>query len=438
MNCGNSGLNIKKGKRIKGVKIKEEKTCRVCGQELKVILDLGNIVPSGFVDHDNSQGDDAKAPLILAECVACKLVQLKHTVDLDLMYRQYWYASSLNKSMVSSLSDIVVDIEKRLLLEPGDIVLDIGCNDGTLLGMYPDYLHRIGFDPAENLNIPDYVKLVNDYFSYDRWSYTFQPTSFAKVITAIAMFYDLPDPHGFVEDVADVLADTGLFVIQFTDLLSMYKACAFDNICHEHLEYYKLADVKFLLEAHGLEIIDVSYNTVNGGSVRITAAHAGVYPVSEFVEKALNYENIYMRDLGFPVFKENMDIAITDMFGFLAFTKVFDKEVFLLGASTKGNTLLQVCKIDRAKVPFAAEVNKDKFGLYTAGTGIYILPEDEAFDLKPDYFIVPIWHFKESILNNPKVIKYIDDGGALVFPLPEFELVRKENLDDQRKTKDNR
>jgi hypothetical protein len=437
MSCGSSGTNIKKGKRIKGVKIKEEKTCRICRGELKVILDLGNIVPSGFVDHDNSQGDGAKAPLVLAECESCKLVQLKHTVDLDLMYRQYWYASSLNKSMVSSLSDIIVDIEKRILLEPGDTVIDIGCNDGTLLEMYPDYLHRVGYDPAVNIERNSGYTFINEYFTSDGYFDVYQQKP-ARAITAVAMFYDLPDPHRFVEDVANILKEDGLFVIQFTDLLSMYKACAFDNICHEHLEYYKLADVKFLLEAHGLEIIDVSYNTVNGGSVRITAAHEGKYPVKEFVEKALEYENIYMTDFGFSVFKENMDIAITDMFGFLAFTGVFDKDVFLLGASTKGNTLLQVCKIDRNKVPFAAEVNKEKFGLYTAGTGIYILPEDEAFDLKPDYFIVPIWHFKENILNNPKIIKYINDGGALVFPLPEFELVRKENLNDQRKTKDNR
>lgn len=404
------------------MKVTKEIRCRVCRGELLDVLDLGEIVPSGFTD---GKVISEKAPLVLAECRDCNLVQLRHTVDLDQMYRQYWYASSLNKSMVSSLQDIVNEVEERVKLDYGDVVLDIGCNDGTLLGLYSKDVLTVGFDPALNLDKTIPINhFVNDYFSLG----TYQGLPQAKVITAIAMFYDLPDPHQFVEDVVNILHKEGIFVIQFTDLLSMYKACAFDNICHEHLEYYKFADVKFLLEAHGLEVIDVSYNDVNGGSIRITAAHNGAYKVSKSVRKAYKLEEAYIDSYGFGEFKQCIESTIIKMNNFLSVASNLDLSVFLMGASTKGNTFLQICKIDRYKVPYAAEVNKSKFGLYTAGSNIYIIPEEEALSMNPDFFLVPVWHFKENLLQNAKIRKYIEDGGQLVFPLPEFEIVGKKEL----------
>jgi SAM-dependent methyltransferase len=411
------------------MKITEETNCRVCGGELKVVLDLGEIVPSGFTQE---KVISEKAPLVLAECEECKLVQLKHTVDLDQMYRQYWYASSLNKSMVSSLQDIVTEIEDRIQINPYDYLLDIGCNDGTLLSLYKqESIYKVGFDPALNLKKPEIDVFINDYFSYDKWSYTLLPTKFAKVVTAIAMFYDLPDPHQFVQDVADILHEDGIFVVQFTDLLSMYKATAFDNICHEHLEYYKLVDVKMLLEAHGLEVIDASYNDVNGGSLRVVAAHAGRYPVSKDVQKKLNHEDRYMELYGLRYFKERIEHVKTQIYNFLTLAKQLKVRVFLLGASTKGNTLLQVCNVTGDLVPYAAEVNPEKFGLYTAGTNIEIISEDEALEMNPEFFFVPIWHFKQNILSNTKIKKYLEEGGRVVFPLPLFEFADKDGLHDK-------
>lgn len=410
------------------MQITEQTSCRVCDGQLEVVLDLGSIYPSSFLKEGETVSDDAKAPLVLCKCEKCGLVQLKHTVDLDLMYRQYWYSSSLNKSMVSSLNNIVEEIKGRRVLEPGDDVLDIGCNDGTLLSFYDNGQHsyfKTGFDPALNLAKIDSKAcdfFVNDYFNVEAYENERPGINNykAKVITAIAMFYDLPDPHKFVQDVAKVLHKDGIFVIQFTDLLSMIKLTAFDNICHEHLEYYRLEDVSKLLKAHGLEIIDVSYNNVNGGSLRVTAAHAGTYTPSWGVEEFLLQEFNYLSGHDMDWFRQNVEAIKFKLSSFLQWAKGHGHQVYSLGASTKGNTLLQLCGVTGDLVPYAAEVNKDKFGLRTVGSDIQIISEEEALIKHPDYFIVPVWHFKDSILSNTKIQDYLKSNGRLIFPLPTF------------------
>lgn len=412
--------------------ITEEKICRICSGRLVKVLDLGMIYPSSFLRDNENVTVDGKAPLVLAECESCGLIQLKHTIDLDLMYRQYWYASSLNKSMVSSLQDIVIDIQTKVTLQPYDVVMDIGCNDGTMLGMYPDFVTTVGYDPSKNLEKKFPINyFINDYFTADAYQYPLR----AKVVTAIAMFYDLPDPNKFVEDVKQVLDKDGIFVVQFTDLMSMMKAVAFDNICHEHLEYYKLKDIVRLFRSHGLDVIDVSYNNVNGGSIRITACHDGRYTPKSDVFKYLSEERTFFHFNKIQNFVNDVIYIKTEVKEFLKWTTTQNYKVFLLGASTKGNTLLQVCNITDDEIPFAAEVNKEKFGLRTAGSNIKIISEDEALEQKPDMFFVPVWHFKEFLLNNNRIKMYLLEGGKLVFPLPYFHVVyidHKGDLQEER------
>ncbi len=418
------------------------RNCRVCGcSELKDVLDLGEIYPSAFLKEDEKVSEDSKVSLALVECENCKLVQLKYTVELDQMYRQYWYASSLNKSMVSSLKNIVEEVESRVELTPEDTVTDIGCNDGTLLGLYTKELfNKVGFEPALNIRPKEntVITWIPEYFTKEYWDlYHKHPThpewanAKSKVITAIAMFYDLPDPNKFVKDVKAILHPEGIFVVQFTDLLSMFKACAFDNICHEHLEYYKLRDVVTLLRDNGLRVIDVSYNDVNGGSVRVTATHwDSPIETPNRVQEAILAEEIYFRNYTMEDFKLSISFARSDLEHFLSVTKLRGEKVFLLGASTKGNTLLQVCEVNKDYVPYAAEVNKDKFGLRTVGTNIEIISEEEAFSKNPDYFLVPVWHFESNLLTKSAIREYIKRGGKLVFPLPVFHIVGKEQLHD--------
>jgi len=413
--------------------ISKQTECRICHGELRDVLDLGIIYRSSFVKEDEVNHEDEKAPLVLSKCTDCGLTQLRDTIDLDVMYKeQYWYSSALNKSMISSLKDVVNDIESKIELQDDDTVLDIGCNDGTLLQLYSKDVFKVGFDPAPNLNKPECF-FINDYFTAIDYEIAVKTRNLKpKVITAIAMFYDLPDPNRFVQDVKIILHEKGIFIIQFTDLLSMFKLTAFDNICHEHLEYYRLYDVLRLLRKHGMDVVDVSYNDVNGGSIRITACHDGAYIPRPSVVSCLTKEREYLNTYGFTNFSVAIEKVKNTVTTWLKLDKDNKNKVLLLGASTKGNTLLQVCEITNEQIPYAAEVNKDKFGLKTLGSNIKIVSEEEAFAMKPDYFFCPVWHFEKNLLTKKPIIDYIEQGGKLVFPLPTFHIVGKEELNDGR------
>ena len=405
---------------------REETGCRACKGGLVDILDFGEIYPSGFVE---SQEGLTKAPLVLVQCEKCMLVQLKHTIDLDLMYKkQYWYSSALNKSMVSSLENVAKEAQKRQPLEEGDIIIDIGCNDGTLFKFFPDDAYKIGFDPAQNFKelVEERCDLfINDYFCSDLLPIGTHGK--AKIITSIAMFYDLPNPHEFVANIVQTLAQGGTWIIQFTDLLSMLQLNAFDNICHEHLEYYKLVDLLFMLTSHNLDIYDLEYNDVNGGSLRVYVSQTGAHVVRPVVEQMFNYEKAYFESLKNPIaaFQKRIKIAELGLKQFLATSKEAGKTTYLLGASTKGNTLLQVWGLSNDDFDFALEVNEDKFGLRTVGSDIPIISEKEGLAKNPDHLLLLPWHFGNSII--PKLEPFMDANGMVLSPLPNFTLHYRED-----------
>ncbi len=393
----------------------ERLTCRLCGSELEIVLDLGNMYLNNFVVNGQTINS---APLTLAKCKHCELVQLKDTPDLDLLYRQYWYQSSLNKSMVASLQDVVDNVEARADLQPGDVVIDIGCNDGTMLGQYKtEDLYKIGFDPA--LNLANKAKHHCTMFYNTYFGDTSINTPMAKAITSIAMFYDLEDPHTFVELIKKSLLTDGIWVVQFTDLLSMFKINAFDNICHEHLEYYSFKVLRNLFEQHDLEVFDVSTNSVNGGSIRMYIGWKDLRHVAPAVHELEKEERDYMNsfDDPFKAFAERTGNIRKIVMKFLEDSRADGKTVFAMGASTKGNTLLQYFNIDNEQIPYAAEVNKDKFGKKTVGTNIAIMSESAALALNPDYFIVLPWHFINTLLKIHE--PYLKKGGKLVVPMPD-------------------
>jgi hypothetical protein len=376
-------------------------------------------------------------PLTLLLCDekqgGCGLLQLQHTVPNEVMYRNYWYVSGTNKTMTDELHGIVKAAKRFVELAAGDHVLDIGANDGTLLrGYATDPVIKVGFEPARNL-IP-VTKLsadtvINDFFNYDAWHKQFSGKK-AKIVTAIAMFYDLEDPNAFVRDVAKILHEDGIFVIQMSYLPLMLSQNAFDNICHEHLEYYSLRSLEHLLKRNKLAVCDVELNDVNGGSFRIYIKHEGggkhLHIPNGAKERiaALHAEEKKLElseRKAYDAFAKRVEELKTKTVQFVKDAKKRGEKVYVYGASTKGNTLLQYYGLDREHVPFAAERNPQKWGKKTVGSRVPIISEEQARADKPHYFLVLPWHFLPEFKEREK--EFFARGGKFIVPLPEFKVI---------------
>lgn len=411
-------------------------TCRVCEGSLAPILSLGNHYVSDFIAAD--QPDGIKAPLELVLCQRCRLLQLKHTVPAEAMYRNYWYRSGTNQTMRVALTDITGTAERLMHLKKNDAVLDIGCNDGTLLAAYATGgIYKIGFDPAENLaqfsrNIAD--KLVVGFFSAE--AFKKDPAVAGrkpKIITSIAMFYDLEKPNDFVSDIKKVIHPEGLWIVQMSYLPLMLKTNELGNICHEHLEYYSLYSFEYLLHQHGFEIVDAELNDVNGGSlrayIRLHGADPALYGDATYRELAAERVRLLRENetkLELDALTPYSDFAFrterikNDIFGFIKEQVGHGKKVYVYGASTKGNTVLQYYGLDHTLITAAAERNKDKWGKVTIGTRIPIISEADARAAKPDYFLVLPWHFVDEFQARER--DYLLAGGRFILPAPYFSL----------------
>lgn len=402
----------------------ERNTCRIGGSPLRTILNLGEIYPSTFVKRGDGC-DFVKVPLELCVGEKSGLVQLRHTVDRDALYRQYWYKSQLNNTMVCHLHNVVENICERINILPDDTIVDIGCNDGIMLSMFPDSF-KVGFDPANNLKevaSQNCHKFINDYFSAKAYPFAGK----AKVITSVAMFYDLENPREFIEDICKIMRSDGVWVIQMTDLLCMLRANAFDNIVHEHLEYYSLDVLRKLFAEFDLRIWDIQYNKVNGGSIRLYVSFKNSpYRATDSVLRAIwdEYDYMYAYENPFIAFKHRIEYIKEHIVDFIRQERSTGKWVYGLGASTKGNTLLQYLDLTKDDIRCIAEVNPDKIGLETIGTRIPIVPERMAFDDFPDYFLVLPWHFKSDFISRNKW--YLDHNGKFIFPMPKPVVVGKD------------
>jgi len=406
--------------------------CRICGnQNLVAVVDLGEQYLTGIFPRKDEKSLLTKGPLQLVKCHgdknnSCGLVQLRHSFNPTEMYGDnYGYRSGLNPSMVAHLRGKIHSILKLTNLKPGDTVLDIGSNDGTTLGAYPDNLMRVGVDPAGlkfNKYYPPGVLLIPEFFSANLIRAHF-PERKIKVITSFSMLYDLEDPQCFVNQIASLLdVETGLWIFEQSYLPMMLETLSFDTICHEHLEYYCLKQVKWLLDRANMKIIDIEFNNINGGSFSIVAAHVGSRLNSEIdrEEKAFLREQALGLDDADIYVKFSKDIIRVrdDLKEFLERAKAERKRVCAIGASTKGNVLLQYCGITAKDIEVIGEINPDKFGSLTPGTLIPIADEVDVLASEPDYLIVLPWHFRENFLLN-QVYK----GQNLVFPLPKLEIV---------------
>ena len=412
-------------------------SCRVCGGSLDPILSLGDQYVSTFLSPE--QPDGPKAPLELVLCQRCRLLQLRHTVPGDMMYQNYWYRSGTNQTMRDALADISGAAAKLVHLKEGDSVLDIGCNDGTLLGSYTvPGIYKIGFDPAQNLaifsrKIAD--KLLVGFFDADRFMLDSELQNYRpKVVTSIAMFYDLEEPNKFVADIQRILHPQGVWIVQMSYLPLMLKQNDFGNICHEHLEYYSLQSLEYLLDQHGFSIVDAQLNDINGGSIRAFIRNRGADPAAfgddayrQRAAERLTRLRQNEADLGldgttpYQEFAERVQAIKQQVGDFIKDQVERKKKVFVYGASTKGNTMLQYFELDNSLISAAAERNPDKWGMVTVGTRIPIISEAEARAARPDYFLVLPWHFIEEFKARER--DYLSSSGKFIVPLPEFGVI---------------
>jgi hypothetical protein len=402
--------------------------CRLCGSSaLEHIIDLGEQAYTGVFPASPDE-DVPTGPLQLVRCRSCTLVQLGHSFELTELYGDnYGYRSGLNASMVEHLGREARGLETLVGLSPGDVVLDIGSNDGTLLGSYTtEDIRRVGIDPTAAKfaeHYPEDVAVVADFFS----AASFQKVSDtpARIITAIAMFYDLESPVAFARQVRDCLAPDGVWHFEQAYMPSMLSTTGYDTICHEHLEYYSLGTVRRIVEEAGLEIVEVAFNRVNGGSFAVSAAHPGssIAPRRALLDWFAAREERLGLDTEEPfrAFAERVFRHRDELVNLLGVLRADGARVLGYGASTKGNVVLQFCGLTSAEVEAIGDVNPDKFGRVTPGSLIPIVDEREMHERRPDFLVVFPWHFRETVIAREE--EFLRGGGRLVFPLPEIEIL---------------
>lgn len=402
-------------------------SCRVCeSKDVETLYSIGDLYVSDFVT-DPSAG--FKAPLEMMMCNNCSLVQLRHTAPQEFMYsRFYWYRSGVTQTMRDALRDITKSIEDRVELKPGDIVLDIGSNDGTMLRTYEaPGIVKVGVEPASNLaeeGQKDLDHFINDFWIYDIYNKAVGKK--AKVITAIGMFYDMEDPNQFIGDAAKALTDDGVFVAQLMCLKNMLDTNDVGNICHEHLEFYSLTALEFLFEKNGFQMFDIEHNLVNGGSYRVYACLKGTTPphVDGAAERMKKFRDEEKELAGrqchldfYARIEENKKKCVE----FVKKVVAEGKKVWVYGASTKGNTILQYYGLTNSDIVAASERSPEKWGKFTVGTGVPIVSEDEARKAKPDYFLVLPYAFFDEFYKREE--EWRAGGGVFLVPLPEFRVV---------------
>lgn len=398
--------------------------CRSCeSSDLISILSLGNQYLSDFT-KTNKKPKSFSLELML--CRNCKLIQLSNTVPSKYLYTErYGYKSGINQTMKDELEGIVKESLKVIKKKKNLTVVDIGANDGTLLSFYPKNIFRISVEPIKKF--ADESKkhaniVVNSFFNFKTF-YSKAGERKADIVTIISCFYDMENPNKFLKDIKSILKENGIIVIQQNYLVEMLKQNAFDNIVHEHLEYYSLLSLSDLLKRHGMEVFKVEKRVLNGGSFRTYIALKGEKKIDKSVKNMISYENklklknkkIYLE------FAKKIKNNKQKVFNFIMKQVAQNKSVYLYGASTRGNTLLQYYGLDKNLIKYAVERNPEKWGKKISSVGIEIISEEKARKNKPEFMLVLPWFFKEEFLKREK--QYLKNGGHFIFPLPKLEVI---------------
>jgi SAM-dependent methyltransferase len=415
--------------------VKYRQSCRVCGSNhLQPVIDLGEQYLQGsFIKPGRDDPSTRKLPTLLVRCDvsknenACGLLQMAHTFPSEILYANYWYRSGVNETMRNHLKEIV-DSARSILPGVGLRVLDIGCNDGTLLQCYPDDFDQFGVDPSDIASeIKPPIKVVNAMFPSESVTRVLADRK-VDIVTSIAMFYDLEDPVGFARGIRDLLAPDGIWILEMSYMPTMLRQNSLDTICHEHLEYYSLAVLEFIMRKTGLRIFRADLNEINGGSIRCYVSHAAnvcfeTAQAKAFLQKLRfsEFDLALDTDRPYVAFFKRISVLKQELRDLLLSLKASGNKIHVYGASTKGNVLLQWCGIDSTIVECAADRNPEKNGALTIGTNIPIVSEEKSRAMSPDYYLVLPWHFRDEFLRRESHI--LAAGTKMIFPLPRLSIV---------------
>jgi len=402
------------------------KQCRNCkSKKLITLFSLGNLC---FTGKFSSLNDNIKKkPVTVVLCKSCELVQLAHNYDLKYLYGpDYGYRTGINRTMTDHVKKITQTLAKKTSLKKNDLVLDIASNDGTLLNSYKKNIIKFGVDPILNKYKKNYKNIrysISGFFSASKVKEKTKKKF--KIISALSVFYDLLNPNKFLRDVKTLLLPEGVFLLEFADLASIIKYKMFDTICHEHLEYYSSKVIINLVKKNDLRVFDIKQNFINGSSKQYYICHKNskIKSKSKIINKTLRSESKLKLNTvkTFKEFIQKINFLKTRLNNKIKYIRRNNKSIHCYGASTKGNVLLQYFNIDNKKISFAAERNKNKYGLVTPGSKIKIISEENSRKMKPDYYLVLPWHFKKEILKREK--NTLRTGTKFIFPLPNFEII---------------
>lgn len=410
-------------------------TCRVChSQSVKPVIDLGEQYIQGlFIKNEMPFPPQRKIPMSLIHCDpaqdenACGLLQTSYTVQPEILYSTYWYRSGVNATMRNHLKNIVHNA-LTVVKKKRSTVLDIGCNDGTLLNYYPSTFRKIGIDPSNAIEtISQDIKVIHDLFPSPKLSATIDKGKF-DIITSIAMYYDVDDPISFAQEIKKLLTENGIWIFEVFYLPHMLERNSYDTICHEHLSYFSLAVIEYILSKADLKLIKITENGINGGSICCFVTHKNnqLYEdasLSAIVQQLRSREFELKLDTELPYreFQKHIEQQKEQLTKMLKDLKRDGKHIHAYGASTKGNTILQFCGIDNTLIDVAADRNPEKWGALTLGTNIPIVSEEQSRALKPDYYLVLPWSFKQEFLK--REARMLKDGTKMIFPLPNIEVI---------------
>ncbi len=403
---------------------KKIRRCRCCSQkDFKKIIDFGNMQLT--TEFRKNKIKKKEIPMSLVYCKLCKLAQLNHSYDLKSMYnKNYGYESGINQSMKIHLKEIVNDAKKKVQLKKNDAVLDVASNDGTLLKNYKKKILKVGIDPILSKHKNSYpvntIKIPN-YFNKKEIEKKIKQK--LKIITTVAVFYDIENPNIFISDIKELLHFDGIWVLEQSYFLKLIKNNAYDSFCHEHVTYFCVRQIEQILKKVKLRIVDVKFNEMNGGSIRLFITHSKnkIKSNKKNLNKLYKIEDYHFSNLNYNLkkFKENVEKSKLDLKNRLRLLKKQNKKIHVYGASTKGNVILQYCGISNKDIEFASDRNKNKWGKFTPGSNIRIISEKKSRKLNPDYYLVMPRHFTDEFIKREK--KFLKKGGKFLFPLPKLK-----------------